>query len=124
MQTGDALPFTTRHASFDGARSKPTQSGYVLPFIDGPTRTLKRLESHLTRLHARSASHPPHRHEDEEIVILRSGRIEVEVEGQVHSLLSGDMLVIASNDLHGIRNASNEVAEYYVVRFEVGQDSA
>lgn len=124
MQADDAQPFTTRHASFDGVRSKPTPSGYVLPFIDGPTRTLSRLEVHLTRLHAKCASHPPHQHPDEEMVILRAGRIEVEVEGHVHAMAKGDLLVIASNDLHGIRNAGDEVAEYYVVRFEVGQDSA
>lgn len=119
MQADDLLPISTRYVSYDHARAQPTASGYLLPLVDGPTHNLKRLESHITRLHAKNASHEPHRHEDEELVILRSGLIEVEVDDIVHTLSSGDLLVIASNALHGIRNTSNEVAEYYVVRMQV-----
>lgn len=116
MEPRSTDTFTTTYCSIDKTGAKPTQSGYFLPMIDGPTRTLPRLESHVTRLHAKCASHEPHRHPEEEIIIGRIGLVDVEVEGHVHTLAAGDMLVIASGDLHGVRNSSNAVAEYYVIR--------
>ena len=111
--------FQTTYCSIDRAKASPTQAGFILPLIDGPTRTLRRFESHVSRVHAKCAAHEAHRHPDEEVVIAKSGLIEVEVEGVVHTLSAGDMIVIASNDLHGIRNTSTQVAEYYILRMEV-----
>ncbi len=116
--TLSADSFTTTYCAIDQCKAKPTASGYVLPLIDRATRTLSRLESHVTRLHAKCASHEPHRHVDEEMVIVKSGLIEVEVDGIVHTLSTGDLIVIASNDFHCIRNTSTEVAEYYVIRID------
>lgn len=111
--------FQTSYCSIDKAKASPTQTGFILPLIDGPTRTLSRFESHVSRVHAKCAAHDPHRHQDEEVVIAKTGLIEVEVDGIVHTLSAGDMIVIASNAFHGIRNTSTQVAEYYIIRMEV-----
>ena len=119
MKPEPSESFATTYCSIDHARAIPTASGYCLPLIDAATRTLARLESHVTRLHPKCISHEPHRHPDEELVIVKSGLLEVQVEGQTHLLSEGDLIVIAARDFHGIRNTSNEVVEYYVIRMDI-----
>src|SRR6266542_374159 len=42
-----------------------------------PTVTLAEFECHLSTLNAGLASHPPHRHPQEELIVLKEGTLEV-----------------------------------------------
>lgn len=78
----------------------------------------------MTTLRGGIAAHAPHRHVDEEIVIVKEGLIEVMINGQTDRGGPGSVLFFASNDEHGMRNAGDGMASYYVVRFVSDQTPA
>src|ERR1700679_140764 len=63
---------------FDWEDMKPVKNvtGEVRSLCKGPTATLDELEMHVSTLNPGLASHPPHRHVNEELIILREGQCE------------------------------------------------
>jgi quercetin dioxygenase-like cupin family protein len=55
-----------------------------------PTATLDELELHVTTLAPGEAPHPPHKHPDEEIIIIKEGVVEVTVNGETRRVGPGD----------------------------------
>ncbi|MGH8019819.1 MAG: cupin domain-containing protein [Opitutaceae bacterium] len=76
-----------------------------------------RLESHATTLNPGVESHAAHRHPDEEIIIVKEGMVEATINGVAQTAGPGSIFFFASNDLHGLRNAGDTSATYFVVRF-------
>jgi quercetin dioxygenase-like cupin family protein len=97
---------------------RPTPSGARRELFDGPTATMHNLEGHVTTLNPGETAHPPHRHFDEELVVVKDGTLEVTINGQALSAGAGSVFFYASNDLHGMRNAGTTSATYYVLRIE------
>ena len=62
-------------------------------------------------------NHPPHKHADEEIIIIKEGAVEAEVNGQTRRLGPGGVIFEASNELHGLRNVGSGPAVYHVIRW-------
>ena len=62
-------------AVFDWAtmEAKATDVGALRTLVRQPTATLDELEMHVTTLNPGLASHPPHSHPNEELVIVREG---------------------------------------------------
>ena len=50
-----------------------TATGEVRSLCKAPTATVNQLEMHVSTLNPGLASHPPHRHVNEELIILREG---------------------------------------------------
>jgi mannose-6-phosphate isomerase-like protein (cupin superfamily) len=103
---------------FDWSRlpAVPTKVGELRPFFDAATRTLARLESHVTTLDPGQISHAAHAHADEELIIVREGTVEATINGVPHSAGPGSMFFFASHDLHGLRNPGTVRASYHVIR--------
>jgi quercetin dioxygenase-like cupin family protein len=92
-----------------------TAVGAVRPVFRGPTATLDELEMHVTTLNAGLASHEPHSHGNEEVIIVKEGTVEWFAAGQWKRVNAGSVLFAASNELHGIRNVGSTPATYHVV---------
>jgi quercetin dioxygenase-like cupin family protein len=92
-----------------------TDTGSVRHVFKAPTATLDQLECHITTLNPGTASHPPHRHINEEIIIIREGTVEVLVNGEWKRMGPGSVIFNASNVLHGLRNAGGVPAVYHVI---------
>jgi XRE family transcriptional regulator, regulator of sulfur utilization len=97
--------------------AKKTDVGEVRQFLRGPTATLDELELHVTTLNAGQSSHAPHRHPNEELVLLKEGTVEVLVDGEWRRVGPGSVVLNASNDLHGIRSVGPGPATYFVVNW-------
>jgi quercetin dioxygenase-like cupin family protein len=95
---------------------KPSKVGEGRAVLNGSTVTLKNLESHITTVNAGEASHPAHRHPDDEVILVKEGLIEVTINGQSQRAGPGSMFFFASNDLHGMRNVGTTRATYHVIR--------
>jgi len=80
-----------------------------------PTATLAVLECHITTLNPGTTSHAPHRHPQEELIVVKDGRVEVHLEGRTQIAGPGSVFLFNSNDAHGIRNAGHTRAIYWVV---------
>jgi quercetin dioxygenase-like cupin family protein len=79
-----------------------------------PTATLDELECHITTLNPGQASHAPHRHPEEEILIVREGTVESLVNGTLKRVGPGSVIFQASNQEHAIRNVGDTPATYHV----------
>jgi len=103
--------------SWGECTEKKTIVGSQRPFFDTPTATLENLEVHATTIKGGEASHAPHRHPDEELVIVREGTLEVIINGKVQKAGPGSVIFFGSNDLHGMRNAGDTPVTYHVIRW-------
>jgi len=97
--------------------AEPTKVGAVRRVVQAPTPTLDELEIHITTLNAGEASHAPHAHPDEELIIVKDGTVEVLNHGATVRLGPGSVIFQASNELHGIRNVGQTTATYHVIRW-------
>jgi len=73
------------------------------------------IEVHLTKLAPGGMPHPPHRHEHEEIMLLKNGQLDVNINGKITRVGPGSVVLMGSNDLHGLKNPGPEHAEYFIV---------
>jgi XRE family transcriptional regulator, regulator of sulfur utilization len=94
-----------------------TKAGERRQVFNGPTATLDNFSGHITTLRPGEIAHAPHRHPDEEMVIVKEGTIEVTINGEVRRAGTGSIFFYAPHDLHGIKNIGETNASYFVFRF-------
>ena len=94
-----------------------TGVGEYRQVIKAPTATLEELELHVTTLEPGKSSHAPHRHLNEELVILREGTVEVLSGGVWKRLGPGAVVFNASNSPHALRNVGATPAVYHVINW-------
>src|SRR5687768_4223955 len=76
--------------------ARDTDVGQYRHVVRQPTRTLQELEMHITTLKPRTASHAPHTHANEEMVIVKEGTLQAHVNGQEIVVGPGSVLFFAS----------------------------
>jgi XRE family transcriptional regulator, regulator of sulfur utilization len=97
--------------------AKPNAVGSVRSFFSARTATLDNLEMHVTTLEPGKSSHPPHRHPNEELVIIKQGTVETLSNGEWKRVGPGSVIFNASNELHGLRNVGTDEAIYHVINW-------
>ena len=95
-----------------------TDVGSVRHFFKSPTVTLDELECHVTTLNPGLQSHPPHKHPNEELVIVREGTVEVLSNGELKRVGPGSVIFNASNQLHSLKNVGSTPAVYHVINWK------
>ena len=103
---------------------KPTEVGSVRSFFKMRTATLEQLEVHVTTLNPGKMPHPPHKHPNEEMIIIRQGTVEALENGEWKRVGPGSVIFNASNQLHGLRNVGNEPAVYHVINWKTAATPA
>jgi quercetin dioxygenase-like cupin family protein len=98
--------------------AKPTEVGSVRAFFKARTATLDELEMHVTTLEPGKTSHPPHKHPNEELIIIRQGTVETLSNGEWKRVGPGSVIFNASNQLHGLRNVGTDEAIYHVINWK------
>jgi len=73
---------------------------------------------HITTLKARTASHAPHTHPNEELVIVREGTLQAHVNGQEIVVGPGSVLFFASLQPHAVQNIGDTPATYHVINWK------
>jgi len=96
---------------------QPNKTGAVRKVVQAPTATLDELEIHITTLNPGETPHPPHKHPDEELVIVKEGTVESLVNGQTRRVGPGSIIFQASNQMHSIRNVGDIPAVYHVIKW-------
>jgi mannose-6-phosphate isomerase-like protein (cupin superfamily) len=99
-----------------------TATGEVRQVCKNPTATVDQLEIHITTLNPGEASHPPHRHVNEELIILREGECETLSNGKWVKVGPGSIVFNASNSLHSFRNTGTVPAIYDVINWSPNKD--
>jgi quercetin dioxygenase-like cupin family protein len=96
----------------------PTSVGSVRSFFKARTATLDQLELHVTTLNPGQSPHPPHRHPNEELIIIQKGTVETLSNGEWKRVGPGSVIFNGSNQLHGFRNVGTEPAVYHVINWK------
>jgi quercetin dioxygenase-like cupin family protein len=105
---------------FDWNAMTPKENAYgsSRALVRAPTVTLDELEMHVTTLNPGQTSHAPHKHPNEELIILREGTLETLSLGEWKRVGPGSVIFNASNDLHGVKNVGTVPAVYHVVNWK------
>jgi XRE family transcriptional regulator, regulator of sulfur utilization len=103
--------------AWESLAPQPTKVGAVRRVFDTPTPTLNQLEMHITTLKPGEAPHGPHRHPDEELIIIKEGTVESNLDGVLRRLGPGSVIFHASNELHTVKNVGDTEATYHVIKW-------
>lgn len=95
----------------------PTKTGSTRKVVQQPTATLDELEIHVTTLNPGETPHAPHKHPDEELVIVKEGTVESLVNGELKRVGPGSVIFQAANQPHSIRNVGTTPATYHVIKW-------
>ena len=106
---------------YEAMQAERNAVGEVRHLVDAPTATLDELEMHVTTLNPGVASHPPHRHANEELVIIDKGEVETLSEGKWVRCSAGCVIFNAANSLHALRNVGTTPAQYHVVNWKTAK---
>ncbi len=106
-------------AVFDWEQLKAvkTPTGERRAIVESPTATMDQIEMHVTTVNPGLRPHDPHRHLEEEVIIIKEGTVEAMQNGVTTRLGPGSVLFEASNELHGLKNVGDTPASYYVIKF-------
>ena len=96
---------------------KKTDVGELRNVVRQPTRTLDELEMHITTLNPHTASHKPHTHPNEEMVIVKEGTLQAHVNGKEVVVGPGSVLFYASMQPHAVQNVGDTPATYFVINW-------
>ena len=92
----------------------PGAKAYV--HFNGPTQQLAALASGAVTLEPGAQPHPPHRHPEEEIMIVGEGSGEFFIDGVATHVKKGDMVFAEANVLHGVRNTGQTLMTFYFIK--------
>jgi len=95
----------------------PTKQGERRAVFDAPTPTLSNFECHITTLNPGEMPHAPHRHADEELMIIKEGTLAALQGDKTNIVEAGGIIFEASNELHGLRNIGTNRATYFVIKY-------
>jgi mannose-6-phosphate isomerase-like protein (cupin superfamily) len=98
--------------------AKRNASGSVRTVCSAPTATLENLEIHISTLNPGLSSHKPHKHPNEELIIVRTGTVETLSNGKWIRVGPGSVIFNGSNQVHCFRNVGTDPAVYHVVNFK------
>jgi quercetin dioxygenase-like cupin family protein len=94
-----------------------TKVGQKRAVFDSPVATLDRLECHITTVNPGEEPHAPHKHPEEEMVLIKEGTMDVMQNGERKRVGPGSVIFNSSNELHGFKNVGDMPATYFVVKW-------
>jgi len=119
-QTAPASPLGSTIFQWDWikAQAKTNDHGSFARVFDTSTATLSHIECHVTVLDPGKASHDPHHHPEEEVVIIREGTAEALINGEWKQVGPGSIVFNACNITHDFRNVGDQPAVYHVLSWK------
>jgi len=85
----------------------------VYTHYNGPTDQLDGICAGMAILAPGASPHPPHRHPEEEFLIVSDGNGEIECDGKIIQVAPGAIMYCAGNTLHGITNTGKTPMTFY-----------
>ena len=85
----------------------------VFTHYNGPTDQLSGMCAGMCVLEPGASPHPPHRHPEEEFLIIASGTGEIECAGKTTEVGPGAVMYCAGDVLHGVKNTGKVPMTFY-----------
>jgi (S)-ureidoglycine aminohydrolase len=96
---------------------KTTDKGLSRQIFSQPVSWLAKLDMHATTLNAGQISHAPHVHRAEEIILVRSGNVEMFIGGKYFKATTGDLIFLPSGVPHALENKGAGSCEYFALQW-------
>jgi mannose-6-phosphate isomerase-like protein (cupin superfamily) len=106
---------SSKNYKFEELVVKPNGENQGRAVFDGKTHTGYPVELHITELGPGLAPHASHHHVHEEVVMLRSGQLDVTIEGVTTRVTAGSVVYVNGGEEHGWKNPGPERAQYFVI---------
>ncbi len=97
---------------------KPTDKGESRQIFSRPVAWLGKIDMHATTLNPGEVSHPPHVHRSEEIILMRSGHVQMHIGNHYYPASGGDLIFLSSGIPHALENRSKERCEYFALQWQ------
>ncbi len=104
----------------DPAAAKVVQepSGEHIVYFDGPTNEVSLMVAGSLRLNPGATPHPPHRHPEEEFMLVTEGTGEILVGDKVSKVGPGSMMYCDGGTLHAIENTGTQPLLFYYYKWK------
>jgi mannose-6-phosphate isomerase-like protein (cupin superfamily) len=99
---------------FSLAKIESTKAGYQYWYADKSLADGKTLKLSVVKPH--SATHPPHKHVEDEFFFILEGKAEIFFDGTKKEVGPNTSLYCPSNTEHGIRNIGDTELKYLVIK--------
>lgn len=96
---------------------KKTDKGESRPVFDQPSSQFERFDVHATALHPGVASHDPHHHRAEELILMLKGDVEMQIGQSFYKAGAGDIIFLSSDILHALKNTGKEQCGYFAIQW-------
>ncbi len=103
--------------NWDTLTVQPTDRGEKRQLFDRPTALFGKFELHATTLNPGKVSHAPHTHRQEEIILLRKGDVEMQMEINSIPLRRGSG-ISKLGVLHALKNTGSGTCQYYALQWQ------
>jgi quercetin dioxygenase-like cupin family protein len=110
-------PLRSRLVHSDEGALKEEVWGHWRSRLRGDTHGVSKMALSLFTLAPGQAPHPPHRHAEEELMILVEGAGTWHLNGTESPAHQGDVVYAAPWDMHGLRNTADRPLSYYVLKW-------
>lgn len=118
IKTKDRKNLESKVHNWNDLEVQSTNSGERRQILDGQTLVFDQLEIHVTTLLPGKAPHKSHTHQDfEELIIVKEGKIKQTVGSEEKILGPGSIVVAMPGDEHGLSNAGDSNASYYIIKW-------
>ncbi|TDN40319.1 cupin domain-containing protein [Hymenobacter sp. UV11] len=94
-----------------------TGKGETRPVFDRPSSMFSRFDVHATVLNAGLASHPPHTHRAEELILMTQGRGQILIDKTAHPAAAGDVVLLRANVPHAFTNTGAGPCGYFAIQW-------
>jgi (S)-ureidoglycine aminohydrolase len=84
---------------------------------EGNGAALAYMDWNATTIDPGNSPHAPHKHDDEEYIIIKEGQLKVTINDSSKVLGPGSFALFIPGDMHGFVNTGNTKATYYVFRY-------
>lgn len=86
-------------------------------YFDGPTDQLKAMTAGSLTLKAGMTPHPPHKHPEEEFMLVTDGHCDISVDGEVTQCGPGALMYCAADKLHAIVNTTKKPMTFFFFKW-------
>lgn len=96
---------------------KTSEKGASRPIVRKATSMFPTLDIHATTLNPGKASHAPHTHRAEEMILLIEGSGEMLIGNEVYKATAGDLLFVNSSIPHAFTNTGTVPCSYFAIQW-------
>ncbi|HVW21349.1 MAG TPA: cupin domain-containing protein [Opitutaceae bacterium] len=111
-----AAPMPSQVFPWNPEAAVPSKTGSRRTLFNQPTATMNLFHCHVSVLNPGQNTGAPHRHPQEELVIIKEGTLRVNIDGKLQTATAGAMIFYAANENENMTNIGATPATYYVLQ--------